>query len=568
MVLLSNFLTECGGDEDVTVIINSIGDIELIAVSDTVQYEDTENLTGCHFTQSEEKGTVQTKSEKVFADMISQIDGANLCHIDYVESQLLYYQRKAKRPFPWNCALTIGSEFSINIAAYVYIKDEPFFESFKTECLEANTFTKLTTTYRRNNEEIDKPEDHDLVRAFMYGKQVCPVDDDMKYDGGKKCLSCIAFCRRTYIPPKFYTGEGCHLVLPQPERKKSAKLFAALVTAMINRNYLIVARKLYRDNTKPHLVVLVPHQEEAGMYLTMMELPYDEDVIYTQFPALRNEKYKTSADQAAAMDELLNKMDLMNAVEDESGISEHIVSLNPVQQHMCNAVAFRALNPGEPLPPFNEELLKLFDVPYKIKKESQNAIDEIEKLFKLEIVREKIKKPFGQKTKGAAEDPDGDIQMESENLSEKKTITKIGTVTPAEDFLFLVKYGSDRFSNLCDQIQNIIYDYIFKVTTDYTDKAIETTAAYREIAKVNGPFQYNNWVRELKETMIKRNKIDEWHNIFTKEGLGLISIDESPISTISMEDQLAFYEVSTKNTNSITTFGGDGDADELAELLG
>jgi hypothetical protein len=479
---------------------------------------------------------------------------------------LLYYQRKAKKPFPWNCPLTIGSEFSMNITAYVYIKDEPFFETFKTECLEANTFTKSTTSYHRNNEEIEKPDERDMVKAFMYGKQVCPVDEDMKFDGGKKCLSCIAFCKRTYIPPKFFIGDGCHLVVPQPNLEKAARLFAALVTAMLAKNYVMIARKIYRDSVKPHLVVLVPKKEEAGMYLTMMELPFDEDVIYTQFPSLKSEKYKTSQEQAAAMDELVNRMDLMHAIEDDSGISEHIVSLNPVQQHMCNTVAYRALNPGNPLPPFDDELMKLFDVPQKIKKESQDAIDEIEKLFKLETVQARVKKPFGQKTKEV--DADGDIPMESENESEKKTITKIGTITPAEDFLYLVKYSADRLTNLCDQIESIIFEYVFRITADFTDKAIETIAAYREIAKANCPLNYNKWVREFKEAMIQRNKVDQFHKIFTTEGLGLISINESGISTISIDDQVAFYDVSTKNTNTVTTYGADGEVDELAELLG
>lgn len=500
-------------------------------------------------------------------DMIAQIEGAQVCHIDYAESQILYYQRKAKRAFPWHCSLRIGSEFSINVSAYVHIKDESFFESFKTMCFDSNTFTKMATTFRRNNEEIERPDEQDLVRAYMYGKEVCPVDDEMKYDGGKKCLSCIAFCKKGFIPPKFYAGDGCHVVVPHPEQKKAAQLFLTLVDAMINKDYVIIARKIYRDNTKPHLVVLVPHTEKAGVYLSMVELPYEDELIFTQFPALKSEKFKTSDEQAAAMDELIAKMDLMDAVDDDSNIKEHCVTLNPVQQHMCNAVAYRALNPGQPLPPFDEELLKLFDVPQKIKKESQPAVDEIEKLFKLEVVREKVKKPFGQKPKASQIT---DIPMESESEvpdSEKKGITKIGTVAPAEDFLYLIKYGGDRFGNLCDQIQTVIYDFIFKVVTDYTEKAKETIIAYRETAKIHCPFQYNKWIREFKELMVKRGKIDQWNKIFTMEGLGLITINESPISTISIEEQLEFYEVVNKSFTNQTPFGADEEQDELEELL-
>lgn len=67
--------------------------------------------------------------------------------------------------------------------------------------------------------------------------------------------------------------------------------------------------------------------------------------------------------------------------------------------------------------------------------------------------------------------------------------------------------------------------------------------------------------------MMKRNKIDQWHKIFTTEGLGLITINESPISTISLEQQLEFYEVTDKSLTTRTVFGDDEEVDELEALL-
>ena len=241
--------------------------------------------------------------------MTEQIDGACLCHIDHVESQLMFYQRKAKKPFPWNTALTIGSDFRINISGYVHVKEEPFFESFKTACFAPNTITKMTTTYTRNNEEIEKPDEQDIVTAFMYGGEICPVDEDMKIENGKKCLACIAFCKKSSIPPQFNNGEGCHLVVPQRNEGKSPKLFASLVRSMQRTGYDMVARKVYRDNLKPHLVLLSPKiSKDGGMYLSMVELPYAEDIVYTQFPSLKSEKNKTSDEQAAAMSKLIKSI--------------------------------------------------------------------------------------------------------------------------------------------------------------------------------------------------------------------------------------------------------------------
>lgn len=569
--MLTNFQTEVE-ENDVDVIISNIKDygIELIGVSDTVQYSDTEKLSGCHFTQNTEKEDSQSKSEEIFSRMTEQINGACLCHIEHVESQLMYYQRKAKKPFPWNAALTIGSAFRINISGYVFVKEELAFEPFKTECFEANTITKMTTTYTRNNEEIEKPDEQDIVTAFMYGGEICPVDEETKYEGGKKCLACIAFCKKTSIPPQFYCGDGCHLVVPQKSgsEDKSTRIFACLVEAMHNTGYDMIARKVYRDNVKPHLVLLSPKiTKKGGKYLSLVELPYAEDIVYTQFPSLRSEKYQTSDEQAAAVNELIKSMNLMNAHDDDSGVVEFQVNLNPIQQHMCNVVAYRALNPGNPLPPFNEELKKLFDVPEKIKKESRKAMEELSKLFKLEIVKERTKKPFGQKSREVTDTPmeTDENELNNENY---RGITKIGTITPAEDFMYLVKNSLERFSNLCDQIQQIIFEYMFKTTIDYGEKIKEAMLGYREMAKIHGPFQYNKWIQELKEISIKRNKIDEWNDIVVKEGLGLISVNESPISTLSIEEQLEFYEIIPKNMTVATEFGADAEIDDLEALLG
>jgi ATP-dependent DNA helicase 2 subunit 2 len=572
IVLLTNFLKETDdADDDVASNYIRENGIELIGVSDTVQYEDTERLSGCHFTQSGEKNEFQAKSEEIFNKMTEKLENSILCHIDHVESQLVHFQRRTKKPFPWNVALTIGNDFRINVSAYVHVKNEPFFESFKTECFEPNTHTKMETHFMRNNEEIEKPDEQDLISAYMYGKEICPIDEDMRYDGGKKCLSVLAFVKINEIPSKYYKGEGSHAVVPQKGFEKSSRLFASLVHTMHAHQYAMLARKIYRDNTKPHFVILLPQvTENEALFLTMIEMPFYQDIIFTQFPPLKSEKNKTSDEQAAAIDDLIANMNLMKAIDDESGVNELKVDLNPIQQHMCNAVAYRALHPTDPLPPFDDELMKLFDVPEKIKKQIQASCEKLEELFKLEVVRDREKKPFGQKARKI--DADGDTPMESEDqqteASNRNNITRVGTVTPAEDFLYLTKFGLERFGNLCDQIEQVIFNFIFKVTIDFSDKLKETILAYREMAKIHSPFQYNKWIKEFKEEMLKQNKVEDFEKIVVAEGFGPISINESPISTLTIEEQLQFYEIISKDSSSRTVLGTADEEDDLETLLG
>ncbi|KAG5679836.1 hypothetical protein PVAND_009374 [Polypedilum vanderplanki] len=574
IILITNFQVEAHDDE-LNVVAANISDnmIELIGVSDTVQYENSNtNLTSCQFTQNPNKEEAQSKSEKIFQELIDQIEDANLCHIDYVESQLALFQKKTTRAMPWNATLSIGSQLLIEISAFVYIQDEKFFGSFKTECLDQFTATRMVTEYYRNNETIEKPDEDDVVKAYMYGSKFIAIDDqDLAYKGGKKCLACLAFCKRDKIPQEYFIGDGCHIVVPQKDSERSETLFSLLVQAMAVRNYLMLARKVYRDDIKPQIVALIPQIEDETNYLMMYELPYYEDVEFFSFPTLDQISTKPTDQQMEAMNELVELMDLTDAIDDETGITEAFTQdtmQNPYHQNVCKSVAYRALNPTEPLPPIDKDLLKLIDTPEKIKQRIESFIIQFEDFFPREIIQRKDrKKPLGQLQK------DGDTAIDDteiyDHLSSERTIVAIGTVTPAEDFLYLLKKG-ERFSVLCEQMQSIIYEYIFKSMTkfeDMADKIKETILAFREAATIHAPLNYNKWIAELKAMMTKRNKIDEWNLLIVKEGLGLISQNESPMSTIALDEQVAFYEIISKNSSRNFTSIALEEEDDLAALL-
>lgn len=505
--------------------------------------------------------------------MKTQLDNATLCHIDYVESQLLHFQKKATRSMPWNVDLKIGSELTINVSAYVYVQEEKYFSSFKTECFEQQTVTKMVTEYVQNNEVIDKPDSDDTIKAYMYGSKLVACDDsDMLFKSGSKCLICLAFCKLDSIPAEYFIGDSCHVVVAQKGFEKSATLNAALITAMVSKNYLMIARKVYRENTKPLIVALIPKIEDDGHYFIMIELPYFENVTHLVFPKLDSKASKPSDEQMEAMTKLIEMMDLTIAQDDESGITEAFGSeslMNPYHQNMCKCVAYRALHPNEVLPPIDKDLLKLIDTPEKIKKQTEEFIKEFEEIFPRELIEIRQKKPMGQKLDTDANEnnmvEDTDIFCDAQ--TDERVIVAIGSVSPAEDLIYLVKKGTVRFAVLCEQIQTIIHEFIFKTSAEFNEKLIESILGYREVAKIHGPFNYNKWIVELKNAMIKRNKINDWNKIIVKEGFGLISINESPISTISINEQIEFYEtVSKEPSRNFTSVVMDED-DDLEALL-
>jgi ATP-dependent DNA helicase 2 subunit 2 len=576
MILLTNFLT-VADDSDLDVVIENIqnAEIELIAVSDSVSYSNNDDHNSCNFTQDPNKKDNQLQSEKIFEEMVNNIEGACLCHIDYVEEQLHYFQKKATRAHPWNVALTIGSEFSINVSAFVYIQDEKFFTSFKTRCFEDNTATKMVTEYTKNNEVIEKPDIEDLLKAYAYGSKLVALDEpDAIYKSGSKCLKCLAFTKRKNLAVEYFAGKGSHIIVPQKGFEKSSMLFALLIKAMMAKDYAMIARKVYRENTKVSIVALIPRIEEEGSYLIMIELPFAEDLKYLAFPKLNSKSTEPNDEQMKAMSKLIDSMDLMKAIDDDSGISEafkYNTTLNPFHQHMCRTIAHRALNPNEPLQPVDDELMKIIDVPEKIKIQSKDVAKDVERLFPVEIVEFKVKKPFGQKS---VYDTQTQNILSSMNTDEDdiehhddKAIVAVGSATPCEDFLYLVRKSSERFSVLCEQMHSIIYELLFKSTSDLSEKIKECVMVLRESSKINSPFTYNKWLNDIKETMVKRNKLNEWDNIFVKEGFGLITINESPISTITIEEQLEFYEINKKSGFSGRTSMAVDDEDDLEDLL-
>lgn len=567
ILLLTNFITETS-DSNIDVIINAVKDagVELVAISDCIEH--TDQMKSSQFSQNPIQSNAQTKSQRLFNEVIQQV-GGYLCHIDLAETQLLTFQKKSTNPSPWNCELTIGSHLKINVSAYISIQEEKFLAAFKTECLIPNTITKMVTEYAQNNEPIEKPDVDDIIKSYMYGSTLVALDSEPKFTDTQKCLSCLGFTKRELVLNEYLHGNGCHVVLPKKSHPKSAKMFAGLVTAMKERDMVMIARKVYNNKNKPTVVVLMPCLKDDVAYLSMMQLAFANDISLFSFPNLRTKKTEPSKEQEKVVKELVDAMDLMNAIDDDSGRTEAFdieTTLNPVNQHLCYSVAYRALNPTDPLPNINPELIAMIDVPAKVKKACVDVLKELEEQFPLELVERRVKKIFG---KGNTASMSTDDIMDDDTADDDdagKNIVAIGTVTPAEDFAILLKKG-ERFGTLADQIQTVIYDLIFRTASLQAEKILECIMMYREQSKICGPFNYNNWIKELKKVVIQRNRSDFWNQLIVKEGFGLITVNESPISTVTIDEQLDFYEISSKDKIQAVTMDQD-DEDDLDALLG
>lgn len=73
-----------------------------------------------NFSQAQGKSLKQQESERLILQIVEQSDGI-LCSIDEAAEKLTYVDKKQRRRVPWKTDLTIGSNLSIKISAFIYV---------------------------------------------------------------------------------------------------------------------------------------------------------------------------------------------------------------------------------------------------------------------------------------------------------------------------------------------------------------------------------------------------------------------------------------------------------------
>ncbi len=129
--------------------------------------------------------------------------------------------------------------------------------------------------------------------------------------------------------------------------------------------------------------------------------------------------------------------------------------------------------------------------------------------------------------------------------AELNNINSIGTVDPVRDFnLMICKNGNGGgFKEIANQMQQVIYDLLFRTTNLQLEKIVESFYALRRDAKIFDPSHYNEWIVEFKDILLSRNRVAFWNDVIVKKNYGLISENESKLSSINEESQKEFYEV-------------------------
>ncbi|XP_036988189.2 X-ray repair cross-complementing protein 5 [Artibeus jamaicensis] len=499
--------------------------------------------------------------------------------------QLCIFKKIARSSIPWRCQLTIGSSLSIEILAYKSIVQEKVKTSWTV--VDARTLRKediqKETVYCLNDDDETEVPKEDTIQGFRYGSDIIPfskVDQEqMKYKSEGKCFSVLGFCRSSQVHRKYFMGNQVLKVFAAKGDEAAAVALSSLIHALDELDMVAIVRYAYDRRTNPQVGVAFPHIKDTYECLVYVQLPFMEDLRQYMFSSLKNNKYTPTEAQLSAVDALIDSMSLMKKEEEEDTIKDLFPTTkipNPQFQRLFQCLLHRALHPQEHLPPVQQHVLNMLDPPTEVTAKCQIPLSKIKALFPLtEVIK--------RKNQLTAQDIFQDNHEEGSNSKKFKTeeggahfsfsnlakvsITKVGSVSPAEDFRVLVRQKSASFEEVSLQLINHIEQFLDTNETPYFMKSMDCIRAFREEAIQFSEYQcFNNFLKALREKVEKR--LSHFWEIIIQDGITLITKDEASGSSVTAEEAKKFLAPKeNQNEDAAAVFEEGGDVEDLLDLI-
>lgn len=473
-------------------------------------------------TLSEKPKTPQQRAgERLISQILNQ--GVDGCVYSYDQAvvALAGFEKKAVRSVAWKCDLTIGNDLAIPCTAYVKTKASTLKKTWKkvyakTEKAEDIEQQKYYVLQSDQNEEVDEST---LGKGYKYGKDVIPFskidEEQMKYKAEAKCLSILGFTEQKHILIQDLMDDQAHYVFPQNDDPAAQAALNALIAALHSMNMVAVARYVYRKGLSPKLVALLPKVKGNKRCLVMVSLPFAEDVRTLEFPSLDSHKSAIpDENQLAAVDNLI---DSMNLCQGDTELYSPKEILNPYYQCVYHNLSHRALHPNEEMPPLDERITNILTPSEQIIERSRSAANEVARRFTLQKQEQKKKKLKGKdmwedvdlnKPKkdydsGAGGDASSDVIS---NLFREPGVTAVGSVTPVQDFIALLKTKEENGNLIFEQMQERILEFVFDSFGLGADKVIPCIRIMREqaIAKERSEL-FNSFMMKLKNILLEED---------------------------------------------------------------
>ncbi|NXT51011.1 XRCC5 protein, partial [Pluvianellus socialis] len=499
--------------------------------------------------------------------------------------RLSMFKKIERRPMAWPCQLTIGSNLSIRIVAYKSVTEEKvkkIWTVVDAKTLRKEDVQKETVYCLDDDDETEVPKE-DTIQGFRYGSDIVPFskedEEQMRYKTEAKCFSVLGFSRSSQIQRHYYMGNQVLKVFAAKDDENAAVAFSALVHALDELKVVAIVRYAYDRRCNPQIGVAFPYIKDTYECLIYVQLPYMEDLRQYIFSSLKNnKKFIPTEDQLSAVDSLIDSMNLV--CEDDDG--ENFEDLfkptkipNPHFQRLYQCLQHKAFHPKEPLPPIEQHLLEMLEMPCVVKKRCQAPLEKVKALFPLKEVGKKKEEKTAQDIFKDNEDgskpkkpkiEDEDSSFSIIKLAEGN-VTSVGSVNPAEDFRILVRQKNADFKDVSQQLINRIDQFLENKGLQYYMKGINCIRVFREEAiKLSKVQCFNNFLQALKSKMEDKALADFWE-IITQDRISLITKDEAEGSLVTSEEAEKFLAPKEKKCETLPPTDESGDVDDLVSTV-
>ncbi|KAK6628555.1 hypothetical protein RUM43_002370 [Polyplax serrata] len=537
------------------------------------------------------QGNEREKGEEFVSKMWKRLpDQIVICSFESALKQLCAYTRKTIRKTPWNCILDIGD---VRIKISMLKKTDPKLpKKFVTKYVKSSgnesessrmqlpsqlteddvapvirdkiLHYKQQTSVEGQFIDVEVKEE-DTVEGFRYGATIVPFSDAdkevMGYKPGEKCFSVIGFTNISSVPFYLFSGE-CSYVVQARENDEDAELaLSAIIQAMKHMECLAIVRKVYSKDRGLSLGVLYPFIEEfetddpdeisSKECLLYIDLAFAEDIKSINFPSLENASKEVTEEQYAAIDDLIESMDLMNAdkgLRGEPAEALDLFNLHDFKEqffHYC--VIQRGLHPDNPLPKTLPTYIEEYKMlPKSISENSKGSMNKIKDVFKVSEIRkfQRTSETPGTSTQSQNDGNNWEVRRiqhftqtaidQEENSIKRKLMELFSTNFPELDELetCLREFSQKESDDVSEQLGWIIS----KTRLNYLDK---------------NPDMFNWWMTQFKGFCHGKTgpESDTW-DFIVAENQGLVSDKENKYSRVSENEAEDFLHAEI--TKSLT----------------
>lgn len=534
----------------------------------------------------QKSATFYVSGEAIIKDILKKTNGSSFTFEEAVPI-LSFFKKRNVRPTPWKVNLELGSSLKLPVCCYLKIKKYTPKSWKKIYLHDKNSKLLIERSYHKNDEAQTEVEKAETVEAYRYGSTLVPFSAEdkftMAYKSGGKSFKILAFTKQEHIKRYHYLGDSVHYVVADKTDLTVSTALSAFIHALYETQMVAIVRHVYSERSNPKIGFLAPHIKTDYECLTFTTLPFMEDIRTYTFGSLNlNSKNVPNAEQLAAIDELITTMNL--APEDKEGKINEMLKpksiCNPYIQRLYQCMLHRGLKPDAPLPPPSRDVMKLFEPNEQMMAECQSISDKIKSLFPLKRVIKKQEKKTGAETfKDEPSLKKSKLSNESSTdtplgndmtVFSRGAITEVGTVSPIENFLTIIKNNPKDIEVAGKQMQKVIFQLVMDsfgklVCQENYQKAVGCIKILRTEMGTKFPIEFNEFMKELKESVFLKGKLEFWEHL-KNENLGLVTQNEASKSDVLEEEAKLFFTTVVNKLPSAPPSPQD-DADDLLDEL-